>query len=372
MFLAVGALLAVLLPSLPPIAASLLTLSAMAPPFYIAWAYPVPPPLVPLEYTLLAILILFSVNVLSSYFVETHEKQKLVDAFGHYVPPALVAELSRQPEAFSMASEARDLSVMFCDIKSFSRISEELEPRELAEMINVYLTAMTDVLHGYGATIDKYIGDAIMAFWGAPVAQDDHATRAVNCALAMQLRMKSLREEFSQRGWPALEIGIGINSGVMNVGNMGSRYRIAYTVLGDAVNLAARLEGLTRAYRVAILVSAATKSATPDTRFREIDHVRVKGRGMAGRVFEPLTATTSESPHLQDEALALAAYDSGDWKTAVGRFQNLLEIDSSVFWYEVMLSRMARDTLPSDWDGIITFGGELNYSMDAPTQHERL
>ena len=135
-FVFVGAILAVLLPTLSPIVASILTLIAMAPPFYIAWAFPVPPPLVPLEYSLLCILVLFSVNVLCSYFIETHQRQKIVGVFGQYVPPAVVAEIARRPQAFSMAGEARDMSVMFCDIKDFSAISEQVQPHELAQMLN--------------------------------------------------------------------------------------------------------------------------------------------------------------------------------------------------------------------------------------------
>ena len=135
-FLIVGAILAVLLPTLSPTAASMLTLFGMAPPFYIAWAFPAPPPLVPLEYSLLCILVLFSVNVLCSYFIETHERQKIVGVFGQYVPPAVVAEIARRPQAFSMAGEARELSVMFCDIKDFSAISEQVQPHELAQMLN--------------------------------------------------------------------------------------------------------------------------------------------------------------------------------------------------------------------------------------------
>lgn len=184
------------LPLLAPIAASLLTAFTMIPTFYIAWAFPTPTPLIPMEYTLICILVLFSVNVLFSYFVEPHERQKIVAVFGQYVPAAVVAEIARRPQAYSMASEAREMTVLFCDIKDFSTISEQVEPHELAQMLNVFLTDMTAVLHRHGATIDKYIGDAIMAFWGAPVWQADHAQQAASGALAMQQAMKGVRETF--------------------------------------------------------------------------------------------------------------------------------------------------------------------------------
>ncbi|MEQ8661570.1 MAG: adenylate/guanylate cyclase domain-containing protein, partial [Gammaproteobacteria bacterium] len=220
-FLATGALLTLALPNLAPLGASALTAAAMTVPFALAWYVPAPYPLVPLEYGLLAILLLFAVNVLAGYFVETHEKQKIMTLFRQYVPPALIGEIARRPGAFSLAGEARELTVLFCDVKGFTAIAETLAPHVLAEMLNHYLTAMTDVLHHHGATIDKYIGDAVMAFWGAPLAQPDHAARAVACALAMQARMRRVRKDCAARGWPELEIGVGIASGPVSVGNMG-------------------------------------------------------------------------------------------------------------------------------------------------------
>ncbi len=364
--LGVGAVLATVLPLLPPIGASLLTLGAMAPPFWVAWSYPAPPPLVPLEYTLLAILVLFSSNVLMSYFAETHRRRQIVAAFGQYVPPALVDTLSRDPQALSMAGESRELSVLFCDIKRFSSISEDLDPLTLANMLNHYLSAMTEVLHAHGATIDKYIGDAVMAFWGAPVRQDDHAARAVSAALAMQRRMHALRRTCADRGWPALEIGIGVASGTVSVGNMGSRYRVAYTVLGDAVNLAARLEALTRLYGVDILVSDATRAGAPGVRFREIDHVRVKGKGQATRIFQPLDGTIPDGDILAREHAALAAYYTGDWERARAAFEALRGSAADARWYEVMLQRMDAHPRPQGWDGVVAFGGASEVTFTPP------
>lgn len=364
-FVLIGAVLAVLLPSLPPIGASLVTLVSMAPPLYIAWAFPYPPPIIPMEYTLLVVMILFAVNVLMSYFVETHEKQKIIHAFGQYVPPALVDEISRKPQDYSMASESRELSVLFTDIKKFSSICETLDATTVADMLNVYLTEMTDVLHQHGATIDKYIGDAIMAFWGAPMIQEDHAERAVKAALAMQARMVTLRDEFETRGWPRIEIGIGINTGTMNVGNMGSRYRMAYTVLGDAVNLAARLEALTRLYQVDVLVAEATRVATPAITYREIDFVRVKGKDKPAHIFEPLDAERVRQRVLGEEVTALKAYYTGDWDTARPILVKLRDQYPDESWYAVMLDRMRQQRPPIDWDGTVSFGGDTSYVLGA-------
>lgn len=363
-FLIVGMLLALVLPALSPIRASALTLLTTAAPSYLAWISPQPAPLVPFEYSLLTILVLFTVNVLIAYFVETHTRQSIVAAFSQYVPPLVVAEISRQPRAFSMAGTARDMSVMFCDIRGFSTISEHLEPRELAALLNRYLTAMTTVLHSHGATIDKYVGDAVIAFWGAPLAQPDHAHRAVAAALEMQQRMAGVREEFVRQGWPPIHIGIGINSGVMNVGNMGSRYRVAYTVIGDAVNLAARLEGLTKLYDTAVLISAQTHAACPTILCREIDHVRVRGKDHTTRIFEPLSAVIWSTEWAALHQQALATYYAGDWARADLLFAELERTAPLPAYYAVMRARVASDRRPQNWSGIITFGGELSYTLN--------
>ncbi|MDP6183651.1 MAG: adenylate/guanylate cyclase domain-containing protein [Gammaproteobacteria bacterium] len=294
-FVCVGIVLSVLLPMLNPVKASVATFALMLPPFYVEYANPGVSALIPMEYTLLTILVLFSVNVLITYFVETHDKQKLIAVFGQYVPPEVVSAISRKPQTYSLDGEARELTVLFCDIRDFSTISEQLDPRQLAQMLNLYFTEMSDILHRHGATIDKYMGDAIMAFWGAPLAQDDHPVRAVNAGIAMLGALNSVNARFAERQWPPIDFGIGINTGIMNVGNMGSRYRIAYTVVGDAVNLGARLEGLTRIYDTKLVVSEATKMANPDFAFRELDHVRVKGKGLATRIFEPICSVTALS-----------------------------------------------------------------------------
>jgi adenylate cyclase len=246
---------------------------------------------IPLAATLLLLLALLVWNQLTGFLRESRAIRQLSELFGEYVPPERVKQMRETGERFSMEGESRDLTVLFSDVRSFTAVSEHLLPRELSAMMNAYLTPMTEVIHQHHGTIDKYIGDAIMAFWGAPLPNPRHAPDAVAAALAMQQRLRRLGAEFRARGWPELAFGIGLNTGAMNVGDMGSRFRKAYTVLGDAVNLASRLEGLTRIYGVDIICGDETKTAAPGFAWREVDRVRVKGRAQAVALWEPLGET---------------------------------------------------------------------------------
>jgi len=280
--------------------------------------------------------------------------------FGEYVPRERVAQMRETGERFSMEGESRELTVLFSDVRNFTSVSERLPPRELSALMNAYLTPMTAVIHERHGTIDKYIGDAIMAFWGAPLPNPRHARDGVAAALGMQKAMVALSKGFVQRGWPPLAIGIGVNTGAMNVGDMGSAFRKAYTVLGDAVNLAARLEGLTKMYKVGILCGEATKAAAPDFRWREVDWVRVKGRDQAVGIFEPLPA----DDHFDvDEELArwhaaLALYRGRQFAQAADGFAALAAANPSRGLYEVFRARCKdyEDAPPApDWDGAMTF-----------------
>ena len=357
-FLLCGMTLSLVLPKSSPITASTLTFGAMITAFYVAYQNAAQPGIVPLEFTLLTILILFSVNVLFGYFIETHEKQKIIDIFGQYVPRAVVDKIAAQPEKLNLQGEARELSAMFCDIKDFSSMSEQLAPSELADLLNIYFTEMTDVLREHGATIDKYIGDAVMAFWGAPIIRAEHAIDALNAGVAMINNLPTLRHIFEQRGWPHLDIGIGINTGTVSVGNMGSRYRLAYTVIGDAVNLAARYEALTRLYGTQVIVGEATRLANPKMNFRELDHVRVKGKGMATRIYEPIISEKAFSPALLAEhKQALNAYYAADWENAESGFLNLETQTSDEVYYPLMRARVQahRNSQNDSFDGITSY-----------------
>src|SRR5438552_2181829 len=183
--------------------------------------------------------------------------------------------MSKNPEEYSMRGESRVMTVLFSDVRDFTSISEGLTPEGLKDMMNAYLTAMTEVIQQARGTIDKYIGDAIMSCWGAPLADPDHTVHATEAALAMQKRIRALDDDFVKRGWPLLHIGVGLNCGEMNVGDMGSRFRRAYTVMGHAVNLASRLEGLTKEYGIGILGSEHIAKAPQDFVYRALDRINL-------------------------------------------------------------------------------------------------
>ena len=312
---------------------------------------------------LLLIFALFVLNVAYGYFFEVRKGRALVSRFGEYVAPELVAEMADDPEQYNMDGESRELSVMFVDVRGFTTISEGMTPKALREYINLYLTAMSeDIRDSHRGTLDKYIGDAVMAFWGAPVAFADHARRAVATALKMQESAARLNDDFVARGWPPLRIGIGVNSGAMHVGDMGSQIRRAYTVMGDAVNLAARLEGITKTYGVGIAVGEATRNAAPAFAWRELDRVRVKGKHEPVAIFEPLGALADlgDGAHasLAQWADALACYRSANWDRAADLLGGLLAADPGCVLYALYLERIARlraHPPEAGWDGVTNF-----------------
>ncbi|GAB3460721.1 adenylate/guanylate cyclase domain-containing protein [Massilia terrae] len=312
---------------------------------------------------LLLVAVLFLMNLAWGYFAEFRKGRALVSRFGEYVAPELVAQMAENPEAYNMEGESRELTVMFVDVRGFTTISEGLSPKELREYINLYLTAMSeDIRSSHQGTLDKYIGDAVMAFWGAPVAFPDHASRAVATSLLMQQSAARLNRDFVKRGWPELKIGIGLNSGPMHVGDMGSAIRRAYTVMGDAVNLGSRLEGITKVYGVGICVGEATRRAAPDFVYRELDLVRVKGKNEPVAIFEPVGPAAEVGPAERaeiaawDEALALVR--AQDWDAAQGRIAALRAAHPDRGLYALYLARIDRyrqHPPGAGWDGVISF-----------------
>lgn len=267
----------------------------------------------------LFILVLFVCQLLYSQIVESRSRAQLSTVFGQYVPRELVDEIAARPQSVSLAGESRHMTVLFSDIHGFSGIAEALNPRQLTHLMNEFLTAMTRVIHQRRGTIDKYMGDSVMAFWGAPLDAPDHARQAVLAALDMQAEMERLNERFAERGWPRLRLGIGLNTGHMSVGNMGSEFRMAYTVMGDAVNLASRLEGLTRRYGTGIIASQFTRAAVPEVRFMELGRANVRGREGPVTLYEPLGLPDQLDEHTERCALqferALDALRAGrDWE----------------------------------------------------------
>jgi len=247
-------------------------------------------------------------------------------------------------------------------VRDFTSISEGLTAEGLKDMMNAYLTKMTEVIQERRGTIDKYIGDAIMAFWGAPVSNPDHVRDGLEAAMEMQKHIRDLDEPFVKRGWPPLHIGVGLNCGEMNVGDMGSKFRRAYTVMGDAVNLGSRLEGLTKEYGVGILVSENVVKAAQGFVYREIDKVVVKGRQEGVAVFEPIgvvgQVTDTALTEIDRFHKALEYYRKQRWDEATQILKDLQAANPDAKLYRLYLKRIDhfRNNSPGPaWNGLWVF-----------------
>jgi adenylate cyclase len=313
-----------------------------------------------LVYPLLAIGLCHGSISLQHYVVEERNKRKIRNAFELYLTPAVARIVSERPEMLALGGDTRQLTVLFSDIRGFTTISERFQsdPHTLVALLNDFLGGMTDVIFACDGTLDKYVGDEIMAFWGAPLPQADHAARACRGALGMMARLAQLNEEFHQRGWPSLDIGIGLNSGPMVVGNMGSARRLSYTLVGDNVNLGARLEGLNKLYGSHIIASESTVTESPDFVFRELDLVRVKGKYQGVRIFEVL-GPGDERPRWASLVTrfesGLQAYRTRQWDEAINTFGAILEENPNDGPARLYLGRvrgMLDAPPPLDWDGV--------------------
>jgi adenylate cyclase len=364
MILAVtGLLLALVLPLLNPLRLTLVTVLVLVAVLATNLSAFEGNLVLPLASSVTMIGLLFTLNMAYGFFIEARGTRLITNLFGQYVPPELVEKMAANPEQFNMAPRAEELSVLFSDVRGFTTISEALTPEDLSHYINEYLTTMSLVIREqHRGTLDKYIGDAVMAFWGAPVADKDHARNAVLAALGMQSEAKKLNERFKAKGWPTFKIGIGVNSGVMRVGDMGSRIRKAYTVMGDAVNLGSRLEGITKQYGADIIVGEGTKALIPGFVCRELDRVRVKGKEEPVAIYQPL-GLEGEVPqekldemHLWNQALSY--YRGQQWDQAELQLQNLKKIAPDGGLYDEFLERIShlRANPPgTDWDGVWKF-----------------
>ena len=359
LILIIGGVMVFLLPLLSPMRASIVAFLVLA--FALGvnlgfWQYA--HLVLPLAASLLLIAVLYALNMSWGYFVESRIKRQFTELFGQYVPPELVDEMAKNPENYSMDGRKAELTVMFSDVRGFTTISEGLQPDELATLMNLYLGAMTTVIRDHRGTLDKYIGDAIMAFWGAPVAEADHAKLAVITALDMQKALLELNKELLAKGWPELKIGVGVNTGTMTVGDMGSPVRKAYTVMGDAVNLGSRLEGITKQYGVGIIVGEGSHDLVKkDFVFRELDLVKVKGKDKPVGIFEPLGGEGEVDQARLDEIKlwnqALRAYRAQDWDQADVALLNLSRTSPHKL-YDVYMERVAhyrKDPPGDEWDG---------------------
>ena len=313
-----------------------------------------------------ATLAVYVSATLVSYLAAEREKREVRTAFSQYLAPAMVERLAADPSRLKLGGEARDMTFLFCDVRGFTTISEgyKSDPQALTRLINLFLTPMTDRILASRGTIDKYMGDCIMAFWNAPIDDADHPVNACRAALAMReelirlnARLKAEAEQEDRRFMP-LAIGIGINSGVAVVGNMGSDQRFDYSVLGDAVNLASRLEGQSKTYGVDIVVGETTVAAASGFAFLELDLIAVKGKAEAIRIYA-LRAEAPDDAHRALEAIQaemLAAYRAQRWdeaEIAIGRARTTAS-DLATLWdlYAERVDAYRREAPEPGWNGV--------------------
>jgi adenylate cyclase len=316
----------------------------------------------PLASALVMALTAFALNMSYGYFVESKSKRELAHLFGTYVPPELVDEMVKDPDSYSMKATTRELTVMFCDMRGFTKMAETMDPAQLQALLNSVFSRLTGLIRSNRGTIDKYMGDCVMAFWGAPVETPDHAALAVKTSMEMMLAVRQLNAEHRAKGIPEIGIGIGLNTGTMCVGDMGSDIRRSYTVIGDAVNLGYRLEGLTKTYGVDIVVSESTRRLADGFAWQELDKVRVKGKQEAIAIFMPLQPALSVEAHHAAEpkawGLALKAYRAQDWDRCDVQLLNLQRLNAKKYLYQLYAERVASmRLLPFDpsWDGATNF-----------------
>ncbi len=310
---------------------------------------------------LVQVLAMFLAATTYRFVSEEREKRKARERFSRFLAPAIVDEVLRQEGSLRLGGEKRELTALFADIRGFTTISEKLDPHVLLQVLNQYLTPMTDIIvSGHQGTLDKYMGDAIMAFWGAPRAQPDHALRACRAALAMLEELDRLREGWRRDGLPDIDIGIGLNTGPMSVGFVGSQDRFYnYTVLGDAVNLASRLEGANKEYGTRIIIGRETWAQVAEqVVVRQLDLVRVKGKREPVAIYELMglaPAPAALAPFLEAFAWGLSAFQAQRWDEAADRFREADRLRGGDACSRMYLSRceaMRRAPPGPGWDGV--------------------
>jgi adenylate cyclase len=290
----------------------------------------------------LAMALLFHIGF--NFALEHQSKRALIRRFGTYVPPELVKEMVKNPKGYALKAKNEELSVMFCDLRDFSKLSEQMEPIQLQALLNDVFTRLTVNLRANRATIDKYIGDCVMAFWGAPVQEQRHAHWSVQCALDMVESLARMKSEYLALGFPSIEAGIGINTGRMCVGDMGSNIRRSYTVIGAEVNLAARLESLTKVYGVPILASDATRQQAPAFLWQAIDRIRLQDSAQVLELFQPLCLLRHASAQRLEEQAHwtrfLQAYRAQAWPKALQLLHHLQSLSPNHGLYLLYAQRI--------------------------------
>lgn len=361
--LAGGLLLAFALPVLSASRAVLVSLAVVAAGIGLNfWLYLGLGLVLPLAAFVAMALTAFGLNMSYGYFVESRNKRELAQLFGTYVPPELVDEMVKDPDSYSMAASNKLLTVMFCDMRGFTRLSERMEPTQLQGLLNEIFTRLTNIIRANRGTIDKYMGDCVMAFWGAPVETPEHAALAVKTALEMAQAVERINVEHRAAGLPVIGVGIGLNTGTMCVGDMGSDIRRAYTVIGDEVNLASRLEGLSKVYGGVIVASESTRQRAPGFLWQELDKVRVKGKERAVTIYQPLGIEADRDAGALEEtetwAAFLEAWRSQQWTSCESLLRQLRQQHGDKPLYLLYASRLAElREQPFDpaWDGATNY-----------------
>ncbi len=311
-------------------------------------------------YPPLALLLSFSLIMIYRVVIEQAEQRTIKGVMARYLSPSVSQWALKDPERLALGGETRTMTVLFSDLRGFTTLSQNMDPQALTSLLNEYMTAMTEIVFKHDGVLDKYIGDAIMAFWNAPMWQEDHALRACQTALDMVARIREMQADWARRGLPQLDLGIGINTGRMVVGNMGSRERLAYTVLGDTVNVASRLEGLNKEYGTRIVIGEGTRAAAGDRlEYRFLDLVAVKGRTEPLAVYEVVATagqdTESRRGALDRYAQGLAHYQQRRWREAADCFRRMQDdglADGPSALYLKRSQAFLEHPPPEDWNGV--------------------
>jgi len=318
-----------------------------------------------LFYPLGLIVLVYLGVTMHRFLAEERERERIRKTFESYVAPAVVQEMLKHPEQLRLGGERREISVLFTDIRGFTAMSENLDPEALVKLLHDFLNPMSNIIINQGGTIDKYMGDAIMALFGAPLIQADHPRLACRAALEMVATLEALNRTWVEQGRPLLKVGIGVNTGPVAVGNMGSDRLFDYTAIGDNVNLASRLEGLNKYYGTSILISDTTAKALENGFIlRDMDMVRVKGKAQGVRIHELLGEGEPDpdlARYLELHHRALALYREKRFAESVDAFTETLKVrpgDETCQHY-LTLAQKHHETPPAhDWEAVTVMDGK--------------
>ncbi|AWB58522.1 adenylate/guanylate cyclase domain-containing protein [Colwellia sp. Arc7-D] len=329
--------------------------------WYCWWALKIS---LPLFQVILLITLLTIYYGAAGFVSENANRKKIKNMFDQYVPPAYIEKMIRSAKGVELKTERKEMSVLFADIRDFTTLSEQFTPEELSDFLKEYLSEATAIIFNNKGTIDKYVGDMIMALWNAPLEDENHAVNAVISAMQLISLTEVLSEQFKEKNWPAIRVGIGISSGEMVVGDMGSTYRKAYTVLGDAVNLGARIESLTKYYGVDILVSSNTFEDITQHNVicRKMDRIKVKGKNTAVEIYQPIGFDADLTDVIKDDVLlhevAIEHYLTGNFIEAQEMFTQLKQnANLPITIYSILIERIANlidNVDATNWDGVYT------------------